>query len=55
MTDVEFVFRVLLETLTLFFMLVGLVGLVVPYSKRPETTSEALTLAPMRALVFWTI
>lgn len=30
MTDIEFFFRVLLETLTLFFMLVGLVGLLVP-------------------------
>lgn len=29
-TDFEFIFRVLLETLTLFFMLVGLVGLLVP-------------------------
>lgn len=29
-TDLEFLIRVLLETLTLFFMLVGLVGLVVP-------------------------
>jgi len=30
MIDVEFLSRVLLETLTLFFMLVGLVGLIVP-------------------------
>ena len=30
MTDFEFLFQVLLETLTLFFMLVGLVGLLVP-------------------------
>jgi hypothetical protein len=30
MTDFEFLFRVLIETLTLFFMLVGLVGLLVP-------------------------
>lgn len=30
MTDIEFLFRVLLETLTLFFMLVGLVGLLIP-------------------------
>jgi uncharacterized protein len=30
MTDIEFLFLVLLETLTLFFMLVGLVGLLVP-------------------------
>jgi uncharacterized protein YqgC (DUF456 family) len=30
MTDIEFFFRVLIETLTLFFMLVGLVGLVIP-------------------------
>jgi uncharacterized protein YqgC (DUF456 family) len=29
-TDLEFFFRVLLETLTLFFMLVGLAGLVIP-------------------------
>jgi uncharacterized protein YqgC (DUF456 family) len=28
--DFEFIFRVLLETLTLFFMLVGLVGLLIP-------------------------
>jgi uncharacterized protein YqgC (DUF456 family) len=30
MTDFEFLFQVLIETLTLFFMLVGLVGLLVP-------------------------
>ncbi len=30
MTDIDFFLRVLLETLTLFFMLVGLVGLLVP-------------------------
>ncbi len=30
MTDLEFFFRVLIESLTLFFMLVGLVGLLVP-------------------------
>ena len=30
MTDLEFLARVLLETLTLFFMLVGLAGLLVP-------------------------
>ena len=30
MTDIELLFLVLLETLTLFFMLVGLVGLLVP-------------------------
>jgi uncharacterized protein YqgC (DUF456 family) len=30
MTDLEILFRVLIETLTLFFMLVGLAGLLVP-------------------------
>jgi hypothetical protein len=30
MTDLEFLFQVLIETLTLFFMLVGLAGLLVP-------------------------
>ena len=30
MADIDFFFRVLLETLTLFFMLVGLAGLVIP-------------------------
>lgn len=30
MTDADFLFRVLIETLTLFFMLVGLVGLLIP-------------------------
>jgi uncharacterized protein YqgC (DUF456 family) len=30
MTDAEFLFRVLIETLTLFFMLVGLAGLFIP-------------------------
>jgi len=30
MTDLELLFQVLFETLTLFFMLVGLVGLLVP-------------------------